>query len=465
MKGTILIVDGVATNRIMLKVLMSAAYYRVVQTDCTEGLGALIRRTSPDVILTAMSLPDGTAMTVLKAARGTEDRGPVPVIAVARENDRPARLQALAAGIDDVLVQPFDDRLLQARVRSVIRARDADEDLRLRDGTSRALGFAEPAAGFSAPKRVALLAADLATAARWKARLSQSSRHVLESHHRGDLLGLMTGKHNDAIVLQLGSDQQDSGLRLLAELRAQGATRHAAILAIAPPDQAGLAADALDMGADDAICGAFDPEEMALRLDQRLQRKARADLLRDTVRTGLRAAMQDPLTGLYNRRYALPCLARLARRAATAGHGFAIMLADLDHFKQINDRHGHPAGDAVLVEAARRLQRLLGKDDLIARVGGEEFLIVLAETTAEAAARQAETVRRCIGTRPFAISGITEPVQVTTSIGLVAIPAPPQPLPTPAGLASAEALIGCADRALYRAKGAGRDQVTRVSAA
>ncbi|MEY8837662.1 GGDEF domain-containing protein, partial [Cribrihabitans sp. XS_ASV171] len=112
---------------------------------------------------------------------------------------------------------------------------------------------------------------------------------------------------------------------------------------------------------------------------------ARADRVRSSVREGLRAAIRDPMTGLHNRRYALPALEALAREARAKGGMLAVMLADLDHFKRINDRHGHAAGDAVLIETARRLRNTLPGEALVARMGGEEFLLALPVPSAKTA--------------------------------------------------------------------------------
>ena len=471
MQGTILILDGVSTNRIMLKVQLSAAWYHVVQADGLAGMAALVRRTRPDLIVAAMALPDGSALDLRAELAGDDALVAIPIIAITPQNDHAARLGALACGIDDVLAQPLDDVLLQARIRSLIRSRSAADDLQMGGGTSRVAGLAEPAAEFAAlgrpvaPARtgaVALLADCPATGALWRARLKGAVAHQLSVYQMDNVQALMDQPVPDAIVVELPVSGYGAGLRLLADLRARSATRHAAIIAVPNPGNTHLAAEALDRGAHDVLQAGFCADELALRLEGQLLRKARSDQMRDTVRDGLLASVRDPMTGLYNRRYALPKLAGIARHASENGCSFAVMLADLDHFKAINDRYGHPAGDAVLVETARRLRAALRPEDMIARIGGEEFMIVLPDTGQDAARATADRLCRQINATPFAVPGTSRPVSVTTSIGVVVAPPHSACMAAPQNDQATDALIGQADQALYEAKDAGRNQFTLI---
>jgi two-component system cell cycle response regulator len=180
--------------------------------------------------------------------------------------------------------------------------------------------------------------------------------------------------------------------------------------------------------------------------------------LRATVRTGLKAAVSDPLTGLHNRRYAMPHLARTAEHAALTGKPFAVMVADLDLFKRINDVFGHAAGDAVLVETARRMRDNLRAVDMVARIGGEEFLIVMPGSTITEARVAASRLCRKIGNQDFVVPGADDPIKVTVSIGLTM-----GGLPDANGspqTEDADTLLAAADKALYAAKLRGRNQVT-----
>ncbi|UWQ82489.1 diguanylate cyclase domain-containing protein [Leisingera caerulea] len=455
MQGTILVIDGVSTNRIMLKVQLAAAYYDVVQAGSTAEVLQAARQHRPDLVLTAMSLPDGTAAGVKRELAADETLADLPVIAISDWEGSKARLQALSEGIDDVLQQPVDDVILQARIRSLLRARSADEELNLQRDASH--GFILPLSDRCCAEElrnatVALVAQDPRTTMAWRDRLSACLPYELRTHAISDIQGLMQAPVADAIIVELNEASAGPGLRLLADLRARAATRQTVVIAVPNPADPQIAAEALDRGAHDVLQTGFDVEELELRLTAQLQHKARKDRLRDSVRNGLRAAVLDPMTGLYNRRYAKPFLDRVAHSAAANGEKFAVMLADLDHFKRINDVYGHPAGDAVLIEAARRMQQVLGPADLLARVGGEEFMAVLPGASEAEAGIAAVALCNAINGTPFEVPGAAEPVQVTISIGAV--------MGGGGRDGSAAALVEKADQALYNAKHAGRNQVT-----
>jgi diguanylate cyclase (GGDEF)-like protein len=159
----------------------------------------------------------------------------------------------------------------------------------------------------------------------------------------------------------------------------------------------------------------------------------------------------DPLTGVFNRRYCEVLMARLAREHHAS---LGLMLLDVDFFKAVNDTHGHAAGDAVLVEVARRLKELLREDDAVVRWGGEEFLLVLPGTPAEALPVVAERVLGAIALDPIEVDGATLWVQV--SGGAVACPAWPEQ--------RWEQALQVADLALYLSKSGGRHRVTCLNA-
>ncbi|MGZ0080672.1 GGDEF domain-containing protein [Methylomonas sp. YC3] len=163
-------------------------------------------------------------------------------------------------------------------------------------------------------------------------------------------------------------------------------------------------------------------------------------------------AIHDPLTGLYNRLFLNENLERELLLAERQGYEVSVVMSDLDHFKMINDCYGHQAGDAVLKAFADILKRHARASDLDCRYGGEEFFLVLPDTSRQTASERAESIRLALVAQPIAVADIS--IHVTASFGVATYPAN--------GL-SPVALIGAADKALYLAKDAGRNQVVAAA--
>jgi len=206
----------------------------------------------------------------------------------------------------------------------------------------------------------------------------------------------------------------------------------------------------MDAGADDYVVKPFDMEELKVRLraGRRVQ-DLQAALL--SVQEVLRAqATHDPLTGLWNRTVILEIVGRhMSRVQHHNGGNLVIMMLDLDHFKMINDTHGHLAGDAVLRETCRRMSSVVRPNDAVGRYGGEEFLIVLPGCNPASASAVAERIRTTISEIPMNTSeGV---IPVTASIGVAIYGTGPWE--------DLNALTAAADTALYRAKNTGRNKV------
>lgn len=168
-----------------------------------------------------------------------------------------------------------------------------------------------------------------------------------------------------------------------------------------------------------------------------------------------RLAMVDALTGIANRRAILDTLERSLAQARRSDRPMALLLLDIDHFKQVNDRHGHLCGDAVLAEVARRLHRRVRAQDQIGRYGGEEFLAVLNDTGMDGARVLAEDLRQVCAHRPVTTDG--QSIDVTVSIG-VSVWQPGS------GAGIGDQLLTQADGAMYQSKQQGRNRVTLADA-
>ena len=460
MPGSVLIVDDVATNRIVLKAMLSSARYATCQAASgTEAL-ATVAAELPGLVLLDIDLPDMSGVELISRLRANPDSRRLPIIAVISHTTPELRLELLRAGANDILVKPFNELLMLARLRSSLRAHSTDAEFALREATCRELGFAEARSEFTTPARIAMIAAQPEAALRWKtALMPQMPDDRIEVLSQEQALArAFAHPPIDIFMIEADLARPGDGLRLMSELRSRSETRNAVIV-IATADSAVEAqATALDLGANDLAPTRFTSpcaaQETALRLHLQLRRKRALERQRVTLEEGLRLAMIDPLTGLYNRRYASTHLARLAEHALRTKRPFAVMLLDLDHFKAVNDTFGHSIGDEVLTAVAARLRANLRSVDLIARIGGEEFLVAMPETSLEAARSAAERLRRVIESSAVPLQN-GRSLSVTISIGLAiggTKSSPPQQL------------VDQADSALMGAKTTGRNQVSVATA-
>jgi two-component system cell cycle response regulator len=252
----------------------------------------------------------------------------------------------------------------------------------------------------------------------------------------------------DVLVISLANEKID-GLRLCAYMRSSEATRDMPIIVVSEIDDEKRAVRALDVGASDIVLKPIDPEELNARVKTQLRKRRYLDALRNRLDQSMELAVTDQLTGLHNRRYMRAQLEQFVKRAGMGGSPVSVMMADVDHFKRVNDLYGHAAGDDVLREVGRRLRENVRPIDLACRYGGEEFVVIMPETSLPLARAAAERIRQIICQKPFEISG-GDVLNVSISGGVSCS--------DPAD-ADVTDLLKRADDALYRAKSAGRNRI------
>ncbi len=454
MTARVLVVDDILANVRLLEAKLTAEYFEVV--TALNGLDALeaVQRVKPDIVLLDIMMPGIDGIEVCKRIKADPATHHIPVVMVTALDQPDDRARGLEAGADDFLTKPVNDISLFCRIKSLVRLKMLTDELRIRSESGGNPGSAINDTNSGRPGRVLLV--DPRTASAKRVISCLDGKHDVT--HVRDLSAALEAAQDsvnpfELVIVSFDRDYYD-GLRLCSQMKTQEATRQTPILTIVDADDNSSLLRALDMGVNDYLVRPVDKQEIVARVTTQIRRWRYTERLRHSVKASIEMAITDPLTGLYNRRYLETHLSNMIEHYANRGKSLSVAAVDVDHFKAINDTHGHDIGDKVLQELGNRLRANTRSVDLCCRTGGEEFILVLPNTTADVAQLIAERLRKAIASKSFAVGG-KQLLPVTVSIGLSTLEGAEDTL---------ERLLKRADTALYQAKRDGRNRVTSAAA-
>ncbi len=457
MTARVLVVDDVDANVKLLEARLTADYFEVVTAHSGPEALQICARERADVVLLDVMMPGMDGFEVCRRLKAEPRSQHIPVIMVTALDQPSDRVKGLEAGADDFLTKPVDDLALITRVKNLARLKMLTDEMLMRASTEEQMGFAGGMTmrldqlGFGG--RILLVEDRDRSAERIVGALSPDYTLERETDLARALLRLPDGNF-DLMIVSLSLDHAD-GLRLCSQVRSLERTRHLPLLIIVEPGDDARLLRGLDMGVNDYIVRPVDPNELVARVRTQMKRKRYTDFLRTRLEETVEMAILDPLTDLHNRRYMTSHLKTLFEEASQRGKPLSILVLDIDHFKAVNDGHGHAAGDSVLREFASRLRRNIRGIDLACRLGGEEFVVVMPETDLAKAYLVGERLRQCIAAAPFYAGETVGVLQVTASVGVAALEFADD---TP------ELILRRADQALYCAKRDGRNRVVSDAA-
>lgn len=483
----ILVADDDAVVLQTMSWLLREHGYEVDAVSEGQRVFPSIEECRPDLVLLDVMFPDADGYQILERIKSDERFTEVPVLMVSSLPPEEAVVRTLGLGAADFVRKPYRVKELLARIQAQLRMRailnSAHESLRRAEQQlQRVQEEAESrrklvdilhdvTEDLSSDEIYHLLARRVARALELTycsvilARDGDSPRVVATAFEQAPPLDFVLDLERYPEIraaLQTGRPVlvEDVGTSpLYAEVRQrwardnmQVAVRSVIALPFAlEPNQAGvfflrrstheppLTPQDVQF-ADTVIRAAVSTIQRAKLIETTMADNRRLELLAHT----------DPLTEVLNRRALSERLTDEMERVRRYESTVSMLLIDLDHFKRINDSHGHLVGDDVLMEVAALLQRAVRAVDVVARYGGEEFVIVLPETSPFGATTFAERIRELIDAHPFTqVRG--QPLHLTTSIGVASYPSP--------GIENLEDLFAAADQALYRAKAEGRNRV------
>jgi two-component system cell cycle response regulator len=456
MTARILVVDDIAPNVRLLEAKLTAEYFDVISASSGREALQMCEQDLCDIVLLDVMMPGLDGFEVCRRIKTNPATAHLAVVLITALDQPTDRLRGLEAGADDFLTKPIDEVALMARVRSLVRLKVVVDELRNRANTTLALRAEDEGAALLAEdgRGGRILLVDDRESSRERIVQALGARHqVVSETDPQEALFKAAEDNYDLFVISLGLAKYD-GLRLCSQIRALERTRHLPILVIAEYEDRDRVLRGLELGVNDYLSRPIDRNELLARARILLRGKRYADRLREKVQHSIELSIVDPLTGLNNRRFLENHLAATLEQARVRHKPVSLMILDIDHFKQVNDTYGHQAGDEVLKGFSDRIRRIIRGGDLLCRLGGEEFVVVMPNVPLDVARRVAERARVSIEEAPFVIEKSGRTIPITVSIGLA----------ERGRDAEADALYQRADKALYRSKAEGRNRVTSDAA-
>ncbi len=451
MSARILVVDDILPNVKLLEAKLSGEYYEVLTAFSGEEALEKVAKESPDLVLLDVMMPGMDGFEVCSRIKSDPALCHIPVVMVTALTDSHDRVRGLEAGADDFLSKPINDVALMARVRSLVRLKMALDEWRMRENTASQLGVVGEASNFMTEPvegaRLLVVEDKDFEVSKIQETLAKDHDIVMAVKDGAAAMSLVARHDFDVIMVSLNLEDED-GLRLCSHLKSNERTRAVPIVMVGQVEDMQRIAHGLEIGAHDYIMRPIDRNELLARVRTQVRRKRFQERLRSTYEISLSMALTDTLTGLYNRRYLDVHLQKLLQKNQDSKKSLAVLMVDIDHFKSVNDTHGHNVGDEVLKEFATRLTDKLRSFDLVARLGGEEFVVILPDVSEERAYMVAERLRREISDEPFKCSAEGGSLDITTSIGGMLVKD---------GEDNPTNVLERADKVLYEAKNAGRN--------
>jgi len=456
MTARVLVVDDILANVKLLQSRLEAEYFDVV--TASNGHDALEACLSQrvDVVLLDVMMPGIDGFEVCRRLKASPSTLHIPVVMVTALDQPSDKIQGLDSGADDFLTKPVDDIALVTRVKSLARLKMLNDEMLMRVVTNRQMGLADEdtLARVLAdnPGRVLVVDDHPRSSSRVMSALAKAHEAYIEPDPTAAIMHLAEQPF-DIVVVALNLQHSD-GLRLCSQVRSLDRTRHLPILVMADQGDEARLLRGLDMGINDYLMRPVDRHELLARVKTQIKRKRYSDHLRNQILESVELSVMDPLTGLHNRRYMERHLKTLISEAERSERSLSVLIADIDHFKRVNDTYGHDAGDAVLRDFSDRFRRNTRGVDLSCRLGGEEFLVIMPDTDKALARQIGERIRECVASEPFRVAGGVD-IWVTASVGVATWDGEGD---------TSEALFKRADNALYMAKRQGRNQVVADAA-
>lgn len=456
MTSCILIVDDVSSNLKVLKAKLEKEYYTVLSALSGKEALDIAQKLQPDLILLDIMMPEMDGFEVCQLLKSNFDTESIPVIFITALDDVESRIRGLNYGAEDFLTKPINDIALFTRIKSLARLKMFTDEFNIRskivqniDSTLDVLSIKQSVNDLS-NENILIIDDDELQSEQVQICLNDHFNHVIMCSNDIERFCANIHEQKDIalVIINMQSTNYD-GLRLFSVLRSKHVIRNIPILMLIDEDNTSDLIKGMEIGINDYLTIPINSEELIARARLQIKKKKYHDALYNSVINNMEMATVDQLTKCYNRFYFdmhIKQKIMTVRRNNT--HVLALLMFDIDFFKKVNDDFGHLVGDDVLKKITQLVRDNIRANDLLARFGGEEFVILLpnprsVEDTLECANRLLDVIRMY----HFIIDD--KNYKITISIGGTHLQKDDD----------VNSFIARADKNLYEAKNSGRNQL------
>jgi two-component system cell cycle response regulator len=452
-KFKILIVDDEPLNVKLLAAMLPSDQYDTVCAYSGEEALKIVTDLPPDLILLDIMMPGLTGYEITRILKSDPDSQDIPIVLVTAFGGSDSEIKGLEAGADEFLNKPVNKTELLARAKSLLRLGQYKQQIKSRTCSLNSVVHGNKDNNCS-EKEInlpsILIVEDNKIDEKLLQRYLQGEPYQIKLAKDGEeAISRAQQERIDVILLDLILPRKN-GFEVCSALKEMEHTQNIQIVAITGLSDLESKLKGIELGVDDYLFKPVNMHILRTRVKALVKKKALLDKLCDRYEMAVHSAITDKLTGLYNRRYFDYFLDLEIKRSSRQQTSLALLMVDIDDFKQINDTLGHLFGDTILNKLGELLKTQIRETDMAARYGGEEFAVVMSNTDLAEAVQIAERIRQTIQSYSFGDKNVL----MTASIGIALYPSDAD---------SSNKLIEKSDRSLYKAKRSGKNRVVAYS--